>query len=51
VEKFHAAPDETDAAHGLVACHGVTGGGVVIGHRAAEERGKRAGEKLRDGSH
>ena len=51
MKEFHAAPDEADASHGLIAGHGVAGGGVIIGHRAAEKRGKRASKKLRDRSH
>ena len=48
VKLFGAAPDQAEAAHRLVAGQRVAAGGLHVFHVAAEDRGKQAGEKLRD---
>src|SRR5258708_4582669 len=50
VKLFRAPPHEPEAAHSLIARQRVAAGGLHIFHVAAENRGKQAGEKLRDGA-
>ncbi len=47
IKLFGATPDESEAAHGLVARERVAGGGFHVFHVAAENRGEKAGQELR----
>src|SRR5207249_10254914 len=50
VKLFCTPPNEPEAAHCLIACQRVAGRGLYVLHVAAENRGKEAGEELRDRS-
>src|SRR5712692_10951132 len=48
VKLFHAPPNQTKAAEGLVAGESVTGRGLHVFHVAAENGGKEPGQELCD---
>src|SRR5260221_12909878 len=50
VKLLHAAPDESETAERLIARERVAAGGLDVFHVAAENRGEKPSEELRDGA-